>query len=333
MVEIEIGTNEEGQRLDRFLRKYLKGAPLSLIYKIIRKDAKVNLKREKNVYVLKDGDVIQLYLSPEEIEGFRGSEERKQVRRTFRIVYEDADVLIADKPAGLLTHGDKNEKSDHLTNQVQGYLIEKGDFVPSKEKTFAPSPVNRIDRNTTGLVIFAKNYSALKKLTGYIRDRKCIRKFYQTVVCGEIREEQELTGFIEKDEQKNVSRMTGGNDTDKSVVTRVRPLLAGYIKGLEGSLRNRIFTLVEVEIETGRTHQIRVQLADAGHPLIGDAKYGDRGINKAFFAKYGLGHQLLTAERLEISGVADDYPALEGKSFHAKLPKVFENIKRDLSDE
>lgn len=389
MVEIEIGTNEEGQRLDRFLRKYLKGAPLSLIYKIIRKDAKVNLKREKNVYILKDGDVIQLYLSADEIERFRGSEDRKQVRRTFRVVYEDDDILIVDKPAGLLTHGDKNEKSDHLTNQVQGYLMERGDFDPSREKTFAPSPVNRIDRNTTGLVIFAKNYATLKKFNEYIRDRRCIRKFYQTIVCGEIESEHTLTGVIEKDESRNVSRMTGERadgsgrehgeesgeaaETLKSVVTHVRPLRTGYIGGLGGGFdrqestraegldrqestlggldRQKItlggnhdrqgstctggfdrqeFTLIEAEIETGRTHQIRVQLADAGHPLIGDAKYGDREVNKAFMAKYGLGHQLLTAVRLEFSGMAEEYPKLDGKTFQAKLPKVFEQIKKNF---
>ena len=125
-----VGTNEKGQRFDRFLRKYLPKAPLSLIYRICRKDAKVNLKRVKDSYILEEGDVVQLYLSEEEVEGFRKTEERKSVRKTFRTAYEDEDVLIADKPAGLLTHGDKNEKSDHLSNQVQGYLIAKGEYDP-----------------------------------------------------------------------------------------------------------------------------------------------------------------------------------------------------------
>ena len=142
MVEIEIGTNEKGQRFDRFLRKFLPGAPLSFIYRVIRKDAKVNRKREKNVYVLEEGDVVQLYLTEEDIEGFRKTEERSKPKIRFRVVYEDENILIVDKPAGLLTHGDRNEKRDHLTNQVQGYLITRGDFDPSEEKTFAPSPVN-----------------------------------------------------------------------------------------------------------------------------------------------------------------------------------------------
>lgn len=330
MVEIEIGTNENGQRLDRFLRKYLKGAPLSLIYKMIRKDVKVNRRREKNVCILKEGDVIQLYLSDEEIEELRGVRERKKVRRSFGIVYEDDNVLIVDKPAGLLTHGDKLEKSDHLTNQVQSYLMEQGDYDPAIEKTFAPSPVNRIDRNTTGLVIFAKNYATLKKFNEYIRDRKCIRKFYQTIVCGRIESEQVLVGSIEKDESRNLSRMSDDlSEGARKVVTLVRPIGAGRISGFG----NRVFTNIEVEIETGRTHQIRVQLADSGHPLIGDAKYGIREVNKAFLKEYGLGHHLLTAVRLEFSGMAEDYHELDGKALEAKLPKVFDKIRRDISAE
>ena len=333
MVEIEIGTNEKGQRFDRFLRKFLPGAPLSFIYKVIRKDAKVNRKREKNIYILEEGDVVQLYLTEEDIAGFRKTEERAKPKIRFRVVYEDENILIADKPAGLLTHGDKNEKRDHLTNQVQGYLMERGEFDPSKEKTFAPSPVNRIDRNTTGLVIFAKNYDTLKKFNAYIRDREHIRKFYLTIVCGKIDSDLELTGLIEKDESRNKSSMRSGEDFDhadehdaKKVVTRVKPIMSGMIKGLG----YKAFTLVEVEIETGRTHQIRVQLQDAGHPLIGDMKYGIPEVNKVFRSEYKLDHQLLTAARLEFSDMASDYPKLNGRSFSARLPKVFLRIRNNM---
>ena len=326
MVEIVIGKNEEGQRLDRFLRKYLPEAPLSHIYRIIRKDVKVNGKRVKDDHDLDEGDVISLYLTEEEVSGLRGSrgeEKARPVRKTFRIAYEDDDILICDKPAGLLTHGDKTEKSNHLTNQVQGYLVGKGDFDPASEKTFSPSPVNRIDRNTTGLVIFAKNYDALKKLNSLIRNREKIRKYYLTVVSGMIKEDVTLTGSIEKDEARNVSRMTedDGSESAKLAVTHVKPVMTGRIPGIG------FFTLAEVEIETGRTHQIRVQLAEAGHPLAGDPKYGDPQVNKALRDRFGLSHQLLTAWKLEFGDLKEDFPDISGKTVHAKLPKDFDQIK------
>lgn len=341
MVEIRIGTNEQGQRLDRFLRKYLQGAPLSLIYRMVRKDVKVNGKREKNVYMLEDGDVVTLYLDQNHLDELRGAGSRgvdhsgrngqdrtgRKPRRTFRIAYEDDEVLIADKPAGLLTHGDRTEKSKHLANQVQDYLIEKGEYDPRNEKTFAPAPVNRIDRNTSGLVIFAKNYDTLKRFNELIRERKKIRKFYLTVVCGRIPGEMTLSGMISKDEARNVSGMTGEEDANsKTAVTHVRPLRNGVIE----ELGNREFTLAEVEIETGRTHQIRVQLADAGYPLAGDPKYGDPLVNKKLKDTFGLTHQLLTAAKLEFGDMNDDHPALSGKTVEAEIPKVFRKVRNSI---
>jgi 23S rRNA pseudouridine955/2504/2580 synthase len=346
MVEIGIGTNEQGQRLDRFLRKYLPEAPLSLIYKMIRKDVKVNGRRRDNVYMLENGDVITLYLDQDHVDELRGRRSDASMlagggsasgskavgastskpRKTFRIAYEDGDVLIADKPAGLLTHGDSTEKSKHLANQVQDYLIEKGEYVPRAEKTFAPSPVNRIDRNTSGLVIFAKNYDALKRLNEYIRGREKIRKIYLTIVCGRIDSEMTLSGMITKDEDRNVSTMRDDAESkSRTAVTFVRPLKHGTIEGMGGME----LTVAEVEIETGRTHQIRVQLADAGYPLAGDPKYGDPKVNRKLREKFGLTHQLLTAARLEF-GDMDDYPALDGKTVEARLPKVFIKVRNSI---
>ena len=376
MVEIRIGTNEQGQRLDRFLRKYLPGAPLSLTYKIIRKDVKVNQKRPGSVYMIEDGDIVTLYLDQSKVDEFRGIRSAasgrgsskaiasgsdtsvgaslnagriRKTRRMFRIAYEDDDILIADKPAGLLTHGDSHEKSRHLTNQVQDYLMEKGEYEPGKEKTFAPAPVNRIDRNTSGLVIFAKNYSALKSFNSFIRGREKIRKIYLTVVCGDLTSDLDLTGMIAKDEGRNLSGMIA-RDEDRNIsqmhpeqshhadgfdeselkvrsaVTHVRPIKSGAIREL-GGLKA---TLAEVEIETGRTHQIRVQLADAGYPLAGDPKYGDPQVNRRLRDKFGLTHQLLTASRLEFGDMEDEYPGLTGKTVEAKLPKVFESVKRSI---
>ena len=146
MIYLEIKENEEGQRLDRFLRKYLSGAPLSAIYKIIRKDIKVNGKRESERYPLKNGDVLALYVSEEEIEKYKKKDNRQRAKRQFGIVFEDENILMADKPFGLLTHGDSKEKKNHLANQVLDSLIETGSYNPRLERTFSPASVNRIEK-------------------------------------------------------------------------------------------------------------------------------------------------------------------------------------------
>ena len=166
MVKIMIGENEAGQRVDRFLRKYLGGAPLSAIYRIIRKDLKVNGRRVREDTLLTLGDEVTLYMTQEQLEASRKpARTRPSARRQFQIVYEDDQVLIVSKPKGLLVHGDAKEKKNTLTNQVCGYLQERGEYDPSREKTFTPAPANRIDRNTSGLVIFGKTAPALRNLT------------------------------------------------------------------------------------------------------------------------------------------------------------------------
>lgn len=150
MINIEIGKNEQDQRLDKFLRKYLGNAPLSFIYKAIRKDVKVNGKRAKEDTVLRLGDTLSLYIKEEDLAAFQKKRKLSHARRQFQIAYEDENILAVEKPYGLLTHGDSTEKKNHLTNQVIDYLIEKGDYNPRLEKTFVPAPVNRLDRNTTG---------------------------------------------------------------------------------------------------------------------------------------------------------------------------------------
>ena len=156
MVKIEIKRNEAGQRLDRFMKKYLVNAPLSYIYKSIRKDVKVNGKRRTQESVLEEGDVVSLYLSDEEIERLTAKPAHRKVKRQFHIAYEDDNIIAVEKPYGLLTHGDRTEKKNHLANQVVDYLIDTGAYNPRAEKTFVPAPVNRLDRNTTGLVLFGK---------------------------------------------------------------------------------------------------------------------------------------------------------------------------------
>lgn len=320
MVTIEIGENERNQRLDRFLRKYLSGAPLSHIYKMIRKDVKVNGRREGKEYVLQEGDLLALYLREEDLQAYHKAPRTADVRRQFGIAYEDANILIAEKPFGLLTHGDRNEKKNHLTNQVMSYLTAKGEYKPSAAGTFTPAPVNRLDRNTTGLVIFCKTYAALKTFNQMIRERNCIGKFYVTIVRGRLTEPLHLTGRLDKDTDRNMVQVSG--EGALAIETIARPL-AG----------NDDYTLTEVQILTGRTHQIRAHLASAGYPLVGDPKYGDPALNRKLKAELRLTTQILHAYRLTFTDCPGDYAYLNGREVTAPPPAGFGKAGRALLGE
>ena len=245
MVKLTITTNDGSQRLDRFLKKYLKNAPLSHIYKLIRKDVKVNGRRAKAETMLSEGDELALYISEAELEEYRRLKKKTTAKRQFGIAYEDENLLVAEKPFGLLTHGDAREKKNTLANQVCGYLQQKGEYDPAREKVFVPSPANRLDRNTTGLVIFGKNSRALQVLNQMIRDKSRISKFYLTIVSGELKDMLVLSDKMEKDERKNRIRvLPSDSEAGKQMETIVRP-----VKTRKG------FTLAEVELITGRTHQ------------------------------------------------------------------------------
>jgi len=314
MLKLTIEENDAGQRLDRFLRKYLKRAPLSSIYRMIRKDVKVNGKRAKEDRMLEVGDELTLYLPEEQVKVLAKATAPARARRQFGIAYEDDSVLIVDKPSGLLTHGDSSEKKNTLVNQVCGYLQQKGEYDPTREKVFRPAPINRLDRNTSGLVIFGKSAEATRQLTGMLRERDAVRKFYMTIVCGRLEEERIIEEALTKDSDRNMVSVSGGGaraagDTaGKASVSIVRPMIPG-----------NDFSLVEVELVTGRTHQIRVHLAHIGHPLAADPKYGDPNINRKL-KKEGLTTQLLHAGRLQfgaeatVSGAAEIEGAEDGAS-------------------
>ena len=328
MREIIITSNDSGRRLDRFLRKYLPGASLSEVYKAIRKDIKVDGKRRNESYILNEGEVLTLYLTDEALDRFgagsRKSNHGGQAKRTFGTVYEDDNVLMVSKPFGLLTHGDSHEKKDHLTNQVKDYLIETGSYDPRSEKVFVPAPVNRLDRNTTGIVLFGKTAAAMRELSRMIREDD-IRKFYLTIACGVVEKEMHLGGSLVKDEEANKVEILSG-DAGKEIETIVRPLEVLHFGG------GLTATLCEVELVTGRSHQIRAHLASTGHPLIGDSKYATKGaaaVNNYIKTNYGLTTQLLHADRIEFLDSAagsESLGYLAGRAFDAPVPKRFREI-------
>ena len=319
MINIEIGRNEQNQRLDKFLRKYLGKAPLSYIYKAIRKDVKVNGKRSKEDYILQLDDVVTLYMREEVIEHYRKKLETAKAKRQFKIAYEDENLIVVEKPFGLLTHGDQHEKKNHLANQVIDYLIETGEYNPRIEKTFTPASVNRLDRNTTGLVLFGKNNMAVQQLNKMIREKDKISKCYMTIVAGNLKKNLHLRDRMVKDHELNKVTVLSMDQEGLEMETFVRPL--------EHCDR---YTLVEVEIVTGRTHQIRAHLAKAGHPVIGDVKYGDKRVNGYVRRHYDLNTQLLHAYKLEFSGCSGELEYLNGKVVYADLPEDFQRIKDGL---
>lgn len=324
MIEIIITENQGGQRLDRFLKKYFDKAPLSLIYKMIRKDVKVNGKRSTKEAMIQAGDRLAVYLSEEEAKALQTQKKRVRAKRQFSIAYEDENLLIAEKPFGLLTHGDKTEKKNHLANQVVDYLIEKGEYNPRADRTFAPAPAGRLDRNTTGLVMFGKNAQALQELNRLIREKDAIGKYYLTIVSGHMTRPLRLRDRMTKDEKRNmISVLPEESEEGKLMETMAWPVQTAQHNG-------KWYTLVKVEIITGRTHQIRAHLARAGYPVIGDTKYGSPAINRMMQQAFGLNTHLLHAWQLEFRKPAGVLADLAEKTVEASLPEQFERIKTRL---
>ena len=323
MIKLTIGENQGNQRLDRFLKKYFAKASLGYIYKLIRKDVKVNGKRKTQETILEVGDELVIYISEEEAKSLQKEVKKVNAKKQFTVIYEDENILIAQKPFGLLTHGDGREKKNHLANQVIDYLISTGEYDPRVDRTFTPSPANRLDRNTTGLVIFGKKAAALQELNTMIRERDAIEKIYMTIVSGKVEGGLQLRDSMVKDERTNVVTITADED-GKSMETDITPIAYSNM--------GKPYTLVEAKIRTGRTHQIRVQLAGAGYPIIGDIKYGKPVINNYMKSKYDLTTQLLHAYKLVFAECRQDGPLayLQGKEFVCPLPDRFERIKIDI---
>lgn len=320
MKEIIIQKNENEQRLDRFLQKYLERAPRNFIFKMIRKkNIKVNGKKATPEMIIYAGDRIQLFLSDETIEKFLGTREHIKSHLKLDIVYEDRNIILINKKVGILSHGAGNPNDDNIADGMINYLIEKGDYKPEDNRTFKPSICNRLDRNTSGLIIGAKSYDSLKKINEAIRNRY-IRTFYKTIVKGRFKDEVRVEAYLIKDKSNNRVKISQQNkDGAKLIVTNVKPLK--YSDG---------YTLLEIELITGRTHQIRSQLSTLGFPIIGDGKYGDKNVNKRFKDNYGFTSQWLHGYKIELQGLREDLEYLNGKIFETRPSEEYLKIEQDL---
>ncbi len=313
MQEYKVSEQEENQRIDKYIKKYHPNIPLSLIYKIFRKkDVKVNGKRTNNIqYIIKKDDLIQIYF-PLNIE-IEKEKKIKNIPITFDIIYEDENILVCNKPVGLLVVEDSSEKNNTLANQVISYLEKNGEYDPMK-KGFVPAPIHRIDRNTSGLVLVGKNLSSVQTLTALFKNHNQIQKEYLALVFGKVKKEGSITSALIKNENTSLVRIAKANEKGLTAITKYKP-----IQEYENT------TLLSIKIETGRTHQIRVHMSSIGFPLVGDAKYGDFIGNKIIKQNYGWQFQFLHAHKIRLTGLNGELSYLNDKVFEAPLP--FENKK------
>lgn len=320
MKQLSIDENESQQRFDRFLRKYLSEAPMSFIYKMIRKkNITLNNKKVNPETIIIEGDTIELYLADSTIVKFKGENNITKSDLKPEIIYEDDNIILMDKAIGVLSHSDNINNGDNLVNSMINYLYEKGEYDPKTELTFAPSICNRLDRNTSGIVIGAKNYQALKIINNSMRKRN-IDRYYKTIVKGVVKKDQELEGYLTKDRETNKVKIQDGETGDsKEINTKIKVLRT-----------SDKYSLLEIELITGRTHQIRAHLASIGHPIIGDTKYGDKSTNLYLKQNYNLKYQFLHCYRIVFSEIQKPLNYLNKKEFIAKENNKFIRIQKNL---
>lgn len=333
MQEIVIGRNESGQRLDKFLGKYMRSAPKSFFYRMMRKkNITLNGRKCEGTELLCEGDIIKFFLSDDTMEKFSGTGIRKIKTRKLDILYEDADLILINKPAGMLSQKAKPEDIS-LVEYLIAYLLESGAVTEEELKRFRPSVCNRLDRNTSGIVAAGKSLAGLQMLSEIFRDRS-IHKDYQCIVAGELSETSDLSGWLIKDPRTNQVRIliereaaaerAGGKETGREmplpIRTRFQPLAS-----------NGSYTRLQVTLFTGRSHQIRAHLASIGHPIVGDAKYGSKELCgepavrllRTAARRYGIHSQLLHSFRLEFPELSGTFASVSRKVFEAPLPEDF----------
>ncbi len=322
-MKVTIGQNEKDQRLDKFLRKWLKDVPLAAIFKTIRLgDIKVDGKKIKNEsYILSLGEEVQVFGLDKFInKNAEKSLPFKKLDHGFlKIPYEDKNILLIEKWPNILVHSDKNNSTEATLNDyVLSYLYDKGEYVPDDEISFIPSSCNRLDRNTLGMVLYGKNNPSLKELNSMIKDGR-ISKFYLALITSRIKDGI-YKGYILKDINKNISKVTLKNEPCSKEISM-------EVTTLESC---GTYSLIEIKLLTGRSHQIRAHLNKLGNHIVGDSKYGDKNINNFFINKYGLNYQFLYAYKYIFKDPKNELVYLKNQVITASLPPVLKKIKTDV---
>lgn len=316
MKSIVVNSNEAGQRLDKLLIKYLNLAPKSFIYKMLRKkNITLNGKKADGTELLILEDEIKLFFSEETIEKF--SQVNVTVideETTLEIIYEDNHILLINKPAGMLSQ--KAQKEDiSLVEHLTSYLLSTNQLTEEQLKSFRPGICNRLDRNTSGIIIAGKSLAGLQAM-GELLKKRNLDKYYYCIVKGSITKKQLIEGYLQKKQNRN-----------KVVITKEAVEDADYIKTeYEPVKNNGEYTLLRVKLITGRSHQIRAHLQSIGHPIVGDGKYGDVLVNKFFKKTFKLKHQLLHAKELHFPIIEGELAELSEQTFDAPLPDYFNEI-------
>lgn len=329
MYQKTVTEREAGQRFDKYLHKLLPEAGSSFLYKMLRKkNIVLNNKKADGSEKVADGDVVSIYFSDETLQKFMGKttvnshEAAYQKYKNIQVLYENEHVLLADKPAGVLTQ--KATPGDISLNEwLIGYLLAQKEITEEELQTFKPSVCNRLDRNTSGIVLCAKSIYGAQML-GELLQTRDLHKFYRLYVKGTLTEEKTIEGYLIKNEKTNKVMILpkGKANSNEKAIDK-----AAYIKTRYVPIRQeKDKTLVEVELITGKSHQIRAHLASIGHPLLGDYKYGDARFNDIYKKKYQVSSQLLHAYRVVFPKLEERFADISEKTFEAPMPEIFKRV-------